>query len=302
MAMQTYTKTLSTDTITLPDIILVYNRTKASSKAYRYTIHTWSGMTITEVKLSYGDLYADGYAYQVNVNLMHPVVRRTSSVSNQQSRLYDLRRNLYILSNVNDEGFTSTGYRLATTSISSGSWQKRLKTIFCGEEPQTFTLSNLILQAGSVERYANTASTIYAYSGDPITIEIPQKTKSKITLDDGGLRDIAPRYYGDWTWTKVNYITIGSQQHLPDGHDLNGKWIFEGWYEDSNFTIPANLNFEVPFEDKTFYSKWKQVQPRVIIGVNGGLKQGEIRIRKENEIITPWKGYKKVNGIWRPIS
>lgn len=302
--MATIIKTLYEGTITLPDLYTYNTITRVNSKQWRLNGYKFSGVTVSTIKLYFTDKEHVGYAKSFYVILQHNTVTGTSASKTYSSSVSAKRPYIASGITVDDAGRHGYSNTLSVKNKINSAYNFRSGSIDINcpkSSSKTYTINSLLVDVGSTAIYPTEHQVIYTYDGDPLTYEIPQKTVSKIEVNNGSHSGISVDYLDD-DWYTTNYFTIGDTKTLPDVYDRNGKWEFEGWYLDSDLTEPAPTSFEVTFDDLKLYTKWKQVQPRVIIGVNGGLKQGEIRIRKGNEIITPWKGYKKINGIWRPIS
>lgn len=300
--MATIIKTLYEGTITLPDLYSITTVKKTGTKTWKLSGNKFSGATISSIHLYFVDDGHSGYAKKLYTISKHNTVVGVTVTKTRNTSVGN-RRNIstgITVNNMDRHGLANT-LRVVNKIDSAYNWTSGSQIIYCGEEPTTFTVNSLTVDVGSTAIYPVEHQVIYTYNGDPLTYEIPKKTVSKIEVNNGSHSGISVDYSDD-NWYTTNYFTIGDTKTLPDVYDRNGKWEFKGWYLDSALTEPAPTSFEVTFDDLKLYTKWKQVQPHVTIGIDGGLRQGEIRIREGNRIITPWKGYKKVNGIWRPIS
>lgn len=295
-------ETLYEGSLELQDLYTISSVTKTAAKRWTVKGYIFTGVIISKIQLYIANEGHSGYARNLYAILQHNTV---TGKSNAIKRTASVSKRNYILVGISVDGATEHSYantlRTASKIDTAYNWRSGYHTIYCGKEPTTYTVSSVAINVGSMAMYPASYQTVFSYNGEPITYEIPQKTVSKIEVNNGSHSGISVDYLDD-DWNTTNYFTIGDTKTLPDMYDRNGKWEFEGWYLDSDLTEPAPTSFEVAFDDSKLYTKWKQVQPHVTVGIDGGLRQGEIRIRKGNKIITPWKGYKKVNGIWRPIS
>lgn len=291
-------RTLYTGSLTVPDLYAIYGATKKSSTSYSIRLYKHSNLQITEIDLVDAYYGASGYEHEVYAKLTHSASSRSSTSTTYKTRLPN--RGIYRSLNINSEPeVVSSAGTPYNAQITAGTFNTAVFRIPLQMTPSTYTINSIVIGFGSTATTRLTYSAVYSYSGDPIVIDLPAKTKSKLTLSNSTPSGASVSWPSGWSST--NYLTIGESYTPGDLTDTNGKYVFTGWYTDSARTTHASFPFTATETDVTLYSGWEEASKSGKIKIGGSWIDGKIKMRVGDAMQVCDRGYVKVDGLWLPI-
>lgn len=291
------TRTLYTGSITATDLKTVYSVKQQGTSKYSVRYRNWS-IPITQIDLI--DTYngVSGYKHALYARLTYNACSSTTGSVTASGRV--ATRAVYSRIIVNDtNGSATTFIPYSVTAVDAGTKNTGSFVIDLSSSESTFTINNLSVSMYSTSPTGTAYSTIFTYSGDPIIINLPAQTKSKLTLSNTTPTGASITWPSGWSST--NYLTIGESYTPGRLMDANGLYRFTGWYTDSERTIPASFPFTATNTDLTLYSGWTEVLKGGRIKVDGNWVNGTIKMRVGDTIQSYERGYVKVNGLWLPL-